>query len=207
MRRRTLVVIVGLALTGMLGWKVTHQSGVYTAAAVVTFLPPQGGTFTNPWQGANPNLVATAGIVSKAVGEGAGGGGPVSDDVGLLGQGVTSGYSLRLPNHGGQWTNNFDRPELDLQVAAKSSAQAKRRLEQLVGSVSGKLAELQKNAGVASRDMIRTSLTPPNPMVRLSTGSRSRAAAAALAVGSMLTFGAVVTLEYASAYRRRLKTG
>src|SRR5664279_4219564 len=98
MRRRTLVVIVGLALTGMLGWKVTHQSGVYTAAAVVTFLPPQGGTFTNPWQGANPNLVATAGIVSKAVGEGAGGGGPVSDDVGLLGQGVTSGYSLRLPN-------------------------------------------------------------------------------------------------------------
>ena len=60
-------------------------------------------------------MIATAGLVGHLVQpkESSSGAGTQTT---LIAQGVTKGHQIRLPNSGGQWDPNFDKPYLDVQV-------------------------------------------------------------------------------------------
>ncbi|MEO6702886.1 MAG: pentapeptide repeat-containing protein, partial [Jatrophihabitantaceae bacterium] len=108
----------------------------------------------------------------------------------LVGQGVHDGYSVRLPNTGGQWASQFIKPYLDVQVVAPSSDQVLARMGQLITEIGDDLTTLQNQTGVASKYRIGTQLSPPVTPLYYQKGSRSRAGLAALLLGLGITFAA-----------------
>src|SRR6266496_792258 len=100
-RRRWYATLAGVAATGMVALWVLMLPGVYDAQADVVFMWPQSQKNGNTFQFGSETLIKTAGVIGAIVsGEGAGVQ-VVSDTVTLVGEGVTHGYSVRLPNAGG----------------------------------------------------------------------------------------------------------
>lgn len=190
-RRRWYLFSLGLVLTGIFAVQAARAPGVYFAQVYVVFLPPNGAS-ANALAGVDTdnNLIHMAGIVGRVISQGPGAQ-PVSDGVTILGEGLTSGYSVRQPNDGGQWVVNFDKPELDVQVAGRSPRQVSETLSQVLARIDSELQGLQVAAGTAPDNMIQTRLSPPIPYVYVVRGSRVRAGLFSLLLGLGLTISAL----------------
>ena len=139
-------------------------------------------------------MVATAGLVERLVNEGAQ---PpaTSDMVTLLGRGVRDGTSVVLPDSGGQWAQNFDRPVLVVEVTGPSADDVAARLSAAVGEVEWTLERIQVEEGVRPRDRITTSMVPAEPRVRVEQGHRGAALGMTLLLGLLLTAVSAVSVD------------
>jgi hypothetical protein len=200
MRRRWYVVLSGAVATMLAALWVTSLPGVYHAQLDVVFMWPQGHQHANTFQYGSQSLIDTAGVVGAIVGGSASGAQPVSDTVTLVGEGITHGYSVRLPNAGGQWAINFTSPVLDVQASGSSPAEVQRTLATVVARINTVLHEQQADEGVPAELMIRTRLSPPTPQVLYGKGSRVRAIAATFLIGCGITAAAALATD------RRLRT-
>ena len=123
----------------------------------------------------------------------------------LSGEGVRQGYSIQLPNSGGQWATNFDRPVLDVQVVGPSEAWVRSTLATQIRRINRALHSLQRNDGVAPENFIVTSSSPQLAKVVHSGGDHKRAIAAALVLGMTLTALAATGLESSDPSVRRMR--
>jgi hypothetical protein len=207
-KRRWYVPLIGLAATALTMLGVLNHPGVYHAQVEVIFLAPDRAVDINTFEYVTDSLIDTAGFVGRSMsGTAAGGSAPVSDAVTLVSEGVEEGYSVRLPNVGGQWAYNFTRPVLDIQVAGSSASEVSAKLDELVRRVNSVLRARELSQGPVDPDnMIRTRLNPPDPGVVYSAGSHLRALAATGLLGGGLTLAATRSLDVYLLRRARKRT-
>ncbi len=200
------VLVLGSAATAGLvdhEWKGT---GVYWGEAAVVFITPPDALTPNTLSVISGSLISTAGIIQREVMGGPPKNRVVSESVTLLDQGVTDGVSVDLPNAGGQWANNFERPVLRVQSVNPDEKVALRRLESMVVQIQQALDRRQEEAGVSKANWITTQVTPGTISVVMRTGNQKRAAAAALLLGLLVTGSVAVLVDAAGHRRQRRRT-
>lgn len=202
--RRWLATTVCLGVTVVASLVVTTQSPVYWAQQEILFMLPQSDRNPNGYQGQTEALIATAGLIESDVSPGESSIQGVTDGVDLAGQGVRDGFSVRLPNSGGQWANNFDRAVLVLQVVGPDPGTTAAHLEVLRKKVTSALARRESISGVSAANRIRLTPNPTDPQVHAEPGRHFQALGASLLLGGGLSIAIVLTLERTLDARRRL---
>jgi hypothetical protein len=190
-RRRRLLALVGIFDTLICGWLVWRIPGVYHQQVDVVFMSPQPQDSANTFQYSTQNLIKTAGIVATILNADRSGPKAATNTATLLGRGVHHGYSVRLPNSGGQWAYNFMDPMLNVEAVGTSAKEVQQTTNKVVSDINATLRELQAAEGTVPTAMIRTRLSPPSVTILYSVGSRIRALAATLLLGLGVTLAAV----------------
>jgi hypothetical protein len=166
--------------------------GVYYTRAQVRFIAPTNSANPNTLQIAPSSTVMVAGAVGQMVDDEQR---PrtASPDVAITGTGIRDGWSVTLPNTGGQWANNYASPYLDVQVAGPSASEVATTMQSLVTQINKDLSALQRSQHVAQANLIHTQLSSlSSPPIYYQRGSRTRALLAALALGLGITAAATL---------------
>jgi hypothetical protein len=173
---------------------------VYWATVQVRFIAPTSAANPNTLPLSGDSIVMVAGAVGQMVNDSQG---PrtSSPTVNITGLGIRDGWTVTLPNTGGQWANYFASPYLQVQAVGPTIANVGGNMTRLMNEISVDLVTLEKQSGVDPHNYIRTQLNPLNgPIYYYQSGSRARALLASLALGAGLTVGGVYTVR---AYSRR----
>lgn len=192
LRRVWVVLLIGCFFTAVAVVAVGKHPGVYWSRVDLIFLRPTGDT-ANPLATTPLGTIRMASIIQREMSGGPSETDTVSDAVNLVSQGVTDGWSVRLPNDGNQYANNFNKAYLDVQVAGPTEAVVRQRMNDLLGQISGVLATRQ--AGVAAESQVRLSQSPAQIPVLFDRGAPKRALAAALLLGLGITVGLCVLYD------------
>lgn len=194
-----LIMIAALVTVGV-GMVAISDTGVYFSRTELVFLAPTSSLYPNALKTQSEDLIDTAGIVAKRVS----GPGEVtkfaSPDATLVGMGVRDGWSLRLPDTGGQWATNFTTQTLLLDVVAPSRDVAENRQKELAALVSDTLQQLQREAGVKPVNDITIIAAPESAVIFHIGGSRTRTLAMIAILGIAATLSVVMAVDR---YRRR----
>ena len=145
-------------------------------------LVPKSVRNPNGLQSSSDSVIAAAGVVAIKVGSST----PVSavsDNVSLVGEGIRSGYRVRLPNSGGQWANNFDQSLLDVQAAGATPAEVSATMQNVLDRINSTLQSMQSDAGSARANDIELALSPPTWPMYYQSGSRARTVLATMLLG------------------------
>jgi hypothetical protein len=193
--RRWVVLVVGALVTAGLVLQVWTIPGVYHQEVNVLFLMPDRPQDTNRLTSVSDSLISFAGVVERVMNADARGSRVVSEEVNLATTGVRAGYSVRLPNAGGQWANNFNRPVLKIQATGPTPEAVRATVADVVSRINGEIDRLQDEAGVTAENRVATRLSPVQPNMSFSKGSRPRAAAMTVLIGIGVTLGAAVLLD------------
>ena len=180
-------MVVGLILTAFGTLQAWESKGAYSGRARVALLAPQP-IRGNALVQTTTSLVALAGLIAHTTGGPGGDAQSVSDDVTLLGEGVTDGYSIRQPNAGGQWEYRFEESVLDVQSAGPTLGRAREQMTTALSSISSSLTELQDRAGVTPDQRVSIQLGPGEPVFSYEHGSPTRAALMSALLGLLLSF-------------------
>jgi hypothetical protein len=201
LRHRWGIVILGIAFTLGLTGVVTAQPGVYYAKVQVMILPPGPGTGYNAFTVSSYRLIGVARAVSVVVGSSANGAVQVPGTADLPGVGVRDGFSVRLPNIGGQWSVGYDGPYLDVQAVGSTPEVVTAHIDAAIAQIDETLVDWQTEAGVAPENFLRTQRSPSTTVIEHTMGSQVRALTAIVVLGMGLTITVAVTVE------RRFSTG
>jgi hypothetical protein len=189
------IVLVGAVCTVGCGLLAISSSGVYFTRTTLAFHAPSTVLNPNSFRTQSEDVIDTAGVVAKRVS------GPgrvtkfASTDVTLVGLGVRTGWSLRLPDTGGQWATNFATQALILDVVGPSAEAVQRQQEDVIQQVQRELAQLQADAGVKPTNYITVSAAPASTVIFYVNGSRQRALAITAVMGIGLTIAVVLAVD------------
>jgi hypothetical protein len=189
------VVVLGMIITVSAGLMSIEDRSVYWTRAEVVFLVPQNEYHPNALGESSESVIITAGAVAKSVL------GPdrlpkyASPDVSLIGAGIRQGWSITLPDTGGQWSTNFDSQVLMIEAVGPSRQFVLSTADDLRGSIAESLRALQEVESVAPENMITIKASPNVPAIYRVSGSRPRALAMTMLLGGGLTLAAVVVLD------------
>jgi hypothetical protein len=164
-----------------------HTKGVYYSREQVRFVAPTNVGNPNALQHSPSSMVMVAGAVGQMVDDSQR---PraASQKVTITGMGIRNGWSVTLPNSGGQWANNYTNPYLDVQVAGPSATEVATTMRSLLTRIDMALATLQRAQHVAPVNLIRTQLSSlDSPPIYYQRGSRVRTILAVLALGFGVT--------------------
>ena|SRR5882757_938648 len=186
------ICAVGVLATCAVAVLLVRKPPTYWSRTQVLLVAPQSAEAPNGLRYTPASLIATAGVVAKLVDHSDGSTRVVSEGVTLVGEGIKHGYSVTVPNSGGQWANNFTQSVLDVQVVGSSEAEVSTTVNQLVVRIKRALTTIQREAHVAAVNLVRTQSTPPEPPIYRQHGSHIRAGLATLLLGFGLTAAAVV---------------
>ncbi|MET0447770.1 MAG: hypothetical protein ABWX74_12465 [Aeromicrobium sp.] len=204
MRRRWYVVALGVVLLAGALHVVASRPGVYWAQVDVVILAPKSTRFPNVIEQTSQSIIAMAGLVERDVNKGVEEPATASASASLAGMGVRDGYLVRLPNSGGQWANNFDRPVVDVQVVGPDETVVRARLVALVDDVERALAARQTADGVAPKNRITASSTPAAAPVFYMDGNPKKALLVTLLLGGgLISAGTVGADRLLTAHARR----
>lgn len=201
--RRWPIVVAGAVVTLVAAYGTTLDDGVYWSRTQVVFLAPASTLYPNALRTTSEDLIITAGVVAKAVS------GPdkvtkyASPDATLVGEGVRDGWSIRLPDTGGQWAAHFAEQVLYVEVVAATADEAAARQAEIIEQITQELDRLQRDAGVAPVNDITVTVAPETTVVHQVKGSRARSVGMAGVLGVGATLALVVALET----RGRLSAG
>jgi hypothetical protein len=197
-----IVLLIGLIATVTGSYVAVKAKGVYWSRGQVRFIAPTSEEFPNGLQISPSSTVMTAGAVRRIVDDRD----PprtVSQDVTIVGEGIKQGWSVTLPNTGGQWASNFTNPYLDVQAVGPTPEYVTATMNRLINEISAALASLQARSSVDSVNLISTQVSPlGGPPLYFQRGSRPRAGLAALALGIGLTSCAVAWARRLTRRRR-----
>jgi hypothetical protein len=199
-RVQWLVAAIGVLATVATAAVAVERPGVYWTTVQLRFIAPTSAANPNTLQLASSSLVMMAGAVGQMVDDRQG---PrvTSPDVDITGLGIRNGWSVTLPNSGGQWANNFASPFLQIEAVGPSIAEVATTMQRLINLISADLLQLEQRSGVDPHNYVRTQLTPlTGPQFYYQVGSRIRAGLASVLLGLGLTLGAVTMTR---AYGRR----
>ncbi|WP_194291344.1 hypothetical protein [Cumulibacter manganitolerans] len=189
------VLVLGAAITAGAGLLVIRTPAVYYCRAELVFLAPTSTLYPNALRTQSEDLIDTAGVVAKRVS------GPdkvtkfASPDVTLVGMGIRDGWSLRLPDTGGQWATNFATQVLLLDIVGPTAEVVQKRQNQITGRVSAELDQLQRAAGVDPVNDITMIPAPESTTIHEMSGNRPRTAAMTALLGMGVTTAVVVVLH------------
>lgn len=187
LRRHWYLVIAGLALTAGAIFASSRNPGVYSTQTDVLFLAPKSAVAPNPIEASSDSLIATAGLVARMATDGKITPGTAGSGVSLTGQGIHQGYSIELPNSGGQWVASFERPVLVVQVVGPSEAWVRSTLATQIDRINQTLYSMQQRDGIRKQSYIITSSAPRAATIRFTKGDPKRVIGATMLLGIALT--------------------
>lgn len=205
-RRLWWLTLVGLLLTAAAAAAAARAPGVYWSQVNVVFLDPAFPASPNALSHTPTRAIEVASVIQREV-NGVDVAHVVSDGVTIVDEGVRSGTEVRLPNAGGQWANNFNRPWLDVVVVDTTAQAAQARLTAVLEKIDAAIKGRQAAAGVVPGNEVTTQLTPQAPQIRYAVGLSRRAGGAAATLGLGLTLAGVVLLDGPLARRARRRRG
>jgi hypothetical protein len=193
--RRWPVLVVGAVATLLVAYATTLDDGVYWSRTQVVFLAPSSNAYPNALRTTSEDLIITAGVVAKGVS----GPGKVtkyaSPDATLVGEGVRDGWSIRLPDTGGQWATNFAQQILYVEVVGATATEVGARQRAIIEQIADELDRLQRDAKVAPVNDISVTVAPESTVVHQVKGSRARSLGMAGVLGVGATLAVVILLE------------
>lgn len=191
-RRTWYVLAMGLVLTLAGAWAVTAVPGVYWTSTRVVFLAPiQPNRLAPEVKGVLPFV----GVVERMVNGDHRADVPTSPEVNLVDQGVRDGWSVWMPDSGGQWAVNFTEATLVVQAAGPTPEAVKDRVSALLAQIDAVAALLQQEVGIAPAARIETVRMPPMIAVRYSGPHTKRALGAAIVLGGLASVTAAVAVD------------
>lgn len=202
--RRWPVLLIGALCVAAAGYGILSDKGVYFTRTLMIFYAPVSTAYPNAIRTTSDDVIDMAGVVAKRLT------GPAdvpkfaSPDVTLVGLGVRDGWTLRLPDTGGQWGANFATQQLVLDVVAPTRAQVTQQQKKVIRDVQSELHRLQAAKGVVPDNEITAVAAPQTTIVYQVGGSRPRALGMAAALGIGGTVGVVLLLENRSRRRKTL---
>ena len=197
------IVLAGAVVTLVVAYGTTLDDGVFWSRTQVVFLAPASTDYPNTLRTTSEDIIITAGVVAKAVA------GPdrvakyASPDATLVGEGVRDGWSVRLPDTGGQWATHFQQQVLYVEVVAASVEEVDQRQAVIVDRIEEELHELQRDAGVAPVNEITVTVAPESSVVHHVQGSSMRSVGM---VGVLGVGATCAVLGLVEARRRRSVT-
>lgn len=189
------LVVAGAVVTLLVAYGTTLDAGVYWSRTQVVFLAPQSAAFPNTLRTTSEDIIITAGVVAKAVA------GPdrvtkyASPDATLVGEGLREGWSIRLPDTGGQWATHFAQQVLYVEVVGTTAEEVDERQAALVDRIAEELHELQSGAGVAPVNEITVTVAPESTVVHHVGGSSVRSVAMVGVLGIAATCAVLGLVE------------
>ncbi|TDD70944.1 hypothetical protein E1262_07370 [Jiangella aurantiaca] len=201
MIRRWPVVLAGALCTGALAFAMAAGDHVYWSRTEVVFLAPTSRLYPNALNAPSEDIIITAGVVAKMVTGPAATLKYASPDANLVGIGVRDGWSVKLPDTGGQWAPNFASQVLSVEVVAPDRETVVARQQELVDRIAQELENLQRNAGVDPVNDITVTVNPRTSTVYEVGGSRMRAMGMTGLLGGGATLAVIVLLEYRARVR------
>lgn len=199
-RRRWYVLLLGLVCTAVAAFAVLEHAGVYFTRVQVVFLLAASANSPNALVMDRSDAVILAGVVARRINGSDAAPKLSSPDANIVGRGVTNGYTVQLPDFGGQWSTSFGRAALDVQVVAPDAGTARDRLLGLLDRIQIELRDLQAGQGVPIDRMVTANSVPAAPVVVFMGGAPKYALAMTLAIGLALTIAAAALLD---SHRRR----
>lgn len=197
-RRVWVILLIGCAFTGGALVLVGGHPGVYWSRVDLILLRPPNGA-ANALAPTPLGTIRLASVIQREMTGGPSETDTVSDAVNLVSQGITNGWSVRLPNDGNQYANNFNKAYLDVQVAGPTEAEVHQRMTELLNRIAGVLAARQ--SGVAPENQVGLTQSPEEIQVLFDGGNVKRALAVTLVLGLGITIGLCVL--YDNHVRRR----
>ncbi|SEB56443.1 hypothetical protein SAMN04489844_0538 [Nocardioides exalbidus] len=200
--RRWYVMLVGALVTLGFVYVSTHQPTVYWTQFNVLLIGPKIDQFPNYLENSRYTLFPLVGVVANDLNDGD----PVmvtaSTDTNMVGQGISDGIQVRVPNLGTQWRRTMTANYLDVQVAGATPDEVTERAKEAVESVAKALVERQDEIGISPALRVTSVAATDDPTVFAMDGSRMRATAATGASGAAVTISLVYWLERRRAKRR-----
>lgn len=190
--RRWYVLLLVAVITGVAILLIHRVPGVYWTQVDVVFLPPKTA---NALEDQNTSIVQFVAVIEREI-NGAGSATHAASSSGTLyGEGFRSGWQISLPNNGGQWQNNFNRPALSIEVVDSSPE----KVAEVAASLSTRVARLvqrqQSEIGIAPGNHVTTIDSPSIPVVTYVQGSDARASIALAALGAVVGVLAAAVLD------------
>jgi hypothetical protein len=190
--RRWHVVIAALLIIGATEVELKPAVDYYSSVHILFYSPQPSSV---PILSTNDQAIPLAGIIQLSI-AGTQSEAPTSSaSVTLQGEGVYNGFSVLLPNTGGQWSNQFVRPELDVQVTGHNPAAVRRRMAAVVALIDSQTKTRQQDFGVTAQHMISTTQSPSVIDVYEANGSRIRELLAVFVLGLGLMLALVRVLD------------
>lgn len=196
------IVLIGAVLTAGTGFAAATADGAYFTRTELVFLAPTSTLYPNALRTQSEDIIITAGLVAKQVT------GPekvtkyASPDVTLVGLGVREGWSLRLPDTGGQWATNFATQRLFLDIVGPSEEWVRQQQSMLIDEVEHELDALQREWGVNPTNDITVITAPESTTIYAVGVNKARALGMTALLGLGATIAAVLFREY---LRRRTR--
>jgi len=196
-RRQARLLVIMVVLSIAIAATMLSRPGAYWSQTNAIFLAPStalrpgANTLQSPTRG----LIATAGLIERMINAGRSLSPTASSTVSIVDQGLRHGWQIRLPNSGGQWTYNFDRPVLDVQSVGTSSMEARALMGEALGVIRDQLRTLQDDAGVPADQHIRIEFSPTTPRVDHVASHARLAALLTVALGTALAVAAAVVVD------------
>ncbi|MET4620156.1 hypothetical protein ABIE18_001596 [Arthrobacter sp. 2762] len=208
--RRRWYAAVAVLLIGFAGLgAIRSLDPVYWTQAEVSFVAPTGEPAYWVPGGDVAALVPFAALVEKRVNDDSGSVNLVLSRGTLYGAGVKQGYSVTLPNTGGQWTKSFSRPVLAVQVVDSSAERVNEVLSVVIKRIQEESTSLQKETDVHGA-VITTVTTPSSPEIIFGGGTptdRLKGASAWLALACAAAMATAATVERQIARRTGVRRG
>lgn len=193
------VVALGLIATGAFLAHLTADRPLYYAKSEITLSAQGAGT---------EQAIAFAQAVESVVNDGKPITRFVSPDAPLHGTGVRDGYSVVLPDTGGQWQTRYERPVLSVEVVAESPDRILATYAEVVSRVEAAVTYLQREQDVPPETLIVSSTVdePTVTYVGTTRSGKARVLVSGLLVGVGATFAAAYIWDQRRT-RSRTRTG
>jgi hypothetical protein len=198
--RRWYVVLACMLLTAGALNLATSVNGVYWTQVDAVLLPPNS---TNSIEYQNASLVHFAAIIERELNGGSDTAKKSASRAPLYGTGVRNGYKITLPNSGGQWSSNFNRAALAVEVVGSSPERVDQMRVEVLARINDLIWNKQQSLGVAPRDLITVLESPAQPVIRYAEGDQRRASAAVGIMGAGIAIAASRLVDGALNRRRR----
>jgi len=201
--RQWLVLVIGIMLTVAGASAAWQATGLYTARTTITLLAPAGWAVGgNTLTDSATTLVGFARIIEETVNDGGGGQLFAAPDTPLYGAGVRQGELVYVPNSGGQWAPNFNRPVLLIDVVGPTPEYVVERVDALAADVSDAIDARQDDFRVVDDQRITWQANPQRPEVMYAGPNRVRMLGGIAVLGAGVTVAVALAVEVLLRRRR-----
>ena len=167
LNRRWYIVAAVILCMFPVFYYASASTGVYYSRTQLLFLPPPNKVGGNALQSEAVTTVMYAAILERRF-NGNDGAQPLkTTDAPLYATGLRTGYSVFLPNSGGQWRMSFKDPEIVIEVVAEDKDSVIREMNRIAGQLQREASDQQESIGVFPEAFITTELSPQQPNVCL----------------------------------------